>query len=80
MYFTKQKRETIFYKNYKKFDNLKFKEALNRELMKHGLNNIDYEIFHEIVLSILNAHAPLKKKHLRANHPSFVLKNSEKQL
>ena len=35
--------------------------------MKHDLNNIDYENFHEIVLSILNAHAPLKKKHLRAN-------------
>ena len=39
--------------------------------MEHGLNNIDYEIFHEIVLSILNAHAPLKKKHLRANHGYF---------
>ena len=39
--------------------------------MEHGLNNVDYEIFHEIVLSILNAHAPLKKKHLRANHDYF---------
>ena len=50
------------------------KKALNRELMKHDLNNIDYEIFHEIVLLILNAHAPLKKKHLRANHTTFVTK------
>ena len=74
MFFTKQKDETIFYRNYKKFDNLKFKKALNRELMKHDLNNIDYENFHEIVLSILNAHAPLKKKHLRAYHTSFVTK------
>ena len=72
MFFTKQKHETIFYRNYKKINNLKFKEALNRELMKHGLNNIDYENFHEIVLSILNAHAPFKKKHLRANRASFV--------
>ena len=78
MFFTKQKHETIFYRNYKKFDNLKFKEALNRELMKHDLNNIDYENFHEIVLSILNAHAPLKKKHLRANHASFVTKEFRK--
>ena len=60
---------------YKKIDNLKFKEALNRELMKHDLNNIDYENFHDkIVLSIFNAHAPLKKKHLRANHAIFVFK------
>ena len=56
MFFTKQKHETIFYRNYKKFDNLKFKEALNRELMKHDLN------FHEIVLSVLNSHAPFKKE------------------
>ena len=74
MLFTKQKYETVFYRNYKKFDKLKFKEALNRELMKHDLNNIDYEDFHEIMLSILNAHALLKKKHLRANHASFVTK------
>ena len=56
MFFTKQKHETIFYRNYKKFDNLKFKETLNRELMKHDLN------FHEIVLSVLNSHAPFKKE------------------
>ena len=78
MFFTKQKHETIFYRNYKKFDNLKFKEALNRELMKHDLNSIDYKNFHEIVLSILNAHAPLKKKRLRANHASFVSKEFRK--
>ena len=72
MFFTKQKHETIFYRNFKKFDNLKFKEALDRELVKHDLNNIGYENFREIVLSILNAYAPLKKKHVRANHASFV--------
>ena len=30
--------------------------------MKHDLNNIDYENVHEIVLSILNAHASLRKE------------------
>ena len=42
--------------------------------MKHDMNNIDYGIFHEIVLSILNVHAPLEKKHRRANHATFVTK------
>ena len=42
--------------------------------MKHDLNKIDYEI----VLLALNAHAPLKKKHLRANHASFVTKEFKK--
>ena len=78
MYFTKGKHETIFHSNYKKFDNLKVKEALNRELMKHDASNIDYETFHEIVLSILNARAPLKKNHLRENHATFVTKEFRK--
>ena len=78
MFLQSKKHDTIFYRNYKKFDNLKFKEALNRELMKHDLDNKDYENFHKIVLSILNAHAPLKKKHLRANHASFVTKEFRK--
>ena len=68
MFFTKQKHETIFYWSYKKFDSLKFKEALNRELMKHDLNNIDYENFHEIVLPILNADV-LKKNTLEKITP-----------
>ena len=80
IFFTKQKHETIFHRNYKKFDNFRFREVGNRELMKLDLDydNIDYENFHEIVLSILNAHAPLKKKHLRANHASFVTREFQK--
>ena len=46
--------------------------------MKHDLNNIDYEIFHEVVPAIINAHAPLKKKYLRANHATFVTKEFRK--
>ena len=57
MYFTKQKHETIFYRNYKKFGNLKFQEALTKESMKYDVKNIDYKFFYEIVLSVLNAHA-----------------------
>ena len=46
--------------------------------MNHDLNNIDYENVREIVFSILNAHAPLKKKHLGANHASFVTEEFRK--
>ena len=74
MYFAKQKHESIFYHNYKKYDNLKFKEAVDRELMKHDVNNIYYKSSHEIVLSILNVHAPFKKNHLRENHVTFITK------
>ena len=83
MYFTKcilqnvfyKAKTGIFYRNHKKFDKLKFKESINRELLKNDANNIDYEIFHETVLSILKAHVPLKKKHVsRANHATFTTK------
>ena len=79
MYFTKQKHKTIFYKIYKKLDNLKFNEALNRELTKHDLNNTDHEIFHEIVLSILIAHAPLKMKHLSKSVKSSYKESKAKK-
>ena len=48
--------------------------------MKHDLNNIDYEDFHNIVLSILNAHAPFKKNTLEQITQVSRLENSEKQL
>ena len=52
-FFTKQKYDTIFYRNYKELDNLKFKKALNRELMKHDLNNIDYKFFMRLCFQFL---------------------------
>ena len=48
--------------------------------MLHDVNNIDYEVFDEIVLSILNAYAPLKRSTLEQLTLLSSLKNSEKQL
>ena len=62
----------------KKFDNSAFREALNRELLKYNLNNIEYDTSQEIIISLLNVFAPLKKKYLRANHVSFVTKKLRK--
>ena len=60
--------------------NTNLKETLKRELKKYYINNLDYEIFHELVLSILNAHTPLKKKQLRANQATFVTKEFRKAI
>ena len=54
MFFSKQKNDTHFFRNYKKVDNSAFREALSRELMKHDLNNIEYDTFQEIIVSLLN--------------------------
>ena len=40
MFFSKHRHETAFFRNYKKFDNSVFREALNRELLKYDLNNV----------------------------------------
>ena len=80
MFFSKQKHETVFFRNYKKFDNSACREALNRELLKYDLNNIEYDTFQEIIVSLLNVYAPLKKKYLRANHASFVTKELQKAI
>ena len=74
IFYSKQKHKTVFFRNYKKFDNSAFKEALNRELLKYDLNNIKYDTFQEIIVSVLNVYASLKKQNLRANHASFVTK------
>ena len=64
MFFSKQKHGTVFFRNYKKFDNPAFREALNRKLRKYDLNNIEYDTFQEIIVSLLKVYAPLKKKYL----------------
>ena len=51
-----------------------------REISKSDINNIELDTFHNIFLSVLNEHAPLKQKHLRANHGSFVTKELRKAI
>ena len=58
MFFSKRKDEIVFSLNYKKFDNSAFREALNRELLKYDLNNIEYDLFQEIVVSLLQVYSP----------------------
>ena len=80
MFFSKQKHETVFFRNYKKFDNSTFREALNRELLKYDLSNVEYDTFQEIIVSLLNLYSLLKKKYIRANHASFVTKELRKAI
>ena len=78
MFFSKQKHDTVFFRNYKKFDNSAFREALNRELLKYDLNNIEYDTFQEIIVSLLNAYTPLKKKISQSKSCKFGNKGTSK--
>ena len=48
--------------------------------MKDDANIIDYEIFYEIALSVLNTYVPLRKMHLRRNPGAFATKEFRKAL
>ena len=53
------------YKDYKYIDKTKFKNNLTKKF-SGGISN--YESFETTFIELLNKHAPLRKKFLRANH------------
>ena len=63
------------YRDYKHFDRSKFKNNLNEKL-SDGISN--YESFETTFTEVLNKHAPLRKKHLSANHAPYITKTLRK--
>ena len=63
------------YRDYKYFDRSKFKNNLNEKLSE-GISN--YESFETTFIEVLNRHAPLRKKLLRANHAPYITKTLRK--
>ena len=49
-------------------------------MLKYDFNNIDYDNFIKTFLTVLDKHAPIKKKYLRANHANFVTKQLRKAI
>ena len=54
------------YRNYKYFDSRKFNRDLKEEFSREYVGSCSK--FDEILLKVLNRHALLKKKMIRANH------------
>ena len=65
------------YRDYKYFDRTKFKNNLNEKLSE-GISN--YESFETTFIEVLNKHAPLRKKLLRANHAPYITKTLRKAI
>ena len=70
--FPKAKPKIVFYRDYKKFEEAKFRNDLRLELQNKSVEN--YEKFEQIFLNVLDKHAPSKKKILRANHKPYMTK------
>ena len=65
------------YKDYKNLDRLTFKRELEEKL--NQLIN-EYKHFKQIFLEVLNTHAPIKRKLLRANHVPYMTKALRKAI
>ena len=67
-----------FYRDYKSFNFESFYNELN-ELLKSE-KDINYSLFENIFLEVLNAHAPVKKKIQRFNNNPFMAKQLRKAI
>ena len=79
-YFPKLKPNIVNYKDYRKFRGDEFRAQLDNEILKHDINNMEYQHFLNIFIEILNKHAPMKQKYLRANQGRFMTKNLHKAI
>ena len=75
--FVKNKPKEITYRDYKKFYENGFREELKDTLLKGCAN---YKEFEDNFLKVLEKHAPLKTKLIRANHAPYITKNLRKSM
>ena len=74
IFYKKQKPKIIYYRNYNTFNANLFKEELNNELLSIDINNAGLVEFTSTVLSVLDKHATIKRKYIRANTSAFLTK------
>ena len=73
-YFPKLKPKVVNYRDYRKFRNEEFRAQLDNEILKHDINNIEYQHFFNIFIEVLNKHPPMKQEYLRANQGRLMRK------
>ena len=70
----------VNYRDYKNYNPTLFREELKNKLNEDILSNINFNNFQNILCNVLNKHAPLKKKYLRANDSPFMTKHLRKMI
>ena len=79
-YFPKLKSKVVNYRDYRNFRNNEFRAELDNEMLKYDLGNMEYQHFLNIFIEVLNKHAPMKQKYLRANQGRFMTKDLHKAI
>ena len=70
----KSSTKTLFYRDYKKFEENKFARDFTHEGFQN-IKNLSDSHFEKAFVTVLVNHAPLKKKQLRFNHSHFMTKS-----
>ena len=78
LYFKKQQPKIINYRDYRFFSNNAFRDELLIELDKNNKDNTNFDRYKEILIKILDKHAPVKQKYIRANQVPYMNKNLQK--
>ena len=80
VFYKKQRHKTARYQNYRNFDNELFiNEVKNSTEQEYYQNkSLESESFKKKVENVLQKHAPLKKRYVRANQELFIDKNINK--
>ena len=78
----KQSPKIITYRNYKSINVNTFNNELDKELKNINISNkhITYALFKTCFMSIVNKHAPLKKRLIRANNAPFMNRELSKSI
>ena len=76
--FKNQKPKIVTHRDYKRFDNEKFRESLVTYLSTG--KNISYDAFENLVLQTLDKMAPIKQKHIRGNQSPGMNKDIHKAI
>ena len=77
--YVKRGPKIVTYRDYRKFSAVDFKNQLLYMLSPELSENEDYGAFEAVVMGVLNEHAPVKKKYIRANDGPFMTKALRKE-
>lgn len=74
--FEKRDPKEVTYRDYKNFDNIGFRSELQGAIQ----GSVDWADYELRFLKVLNKHAPVKKKTIRANHKPYITKEIRKSI
>ena len=77
--FRKRPPKLIKYRNYKQYSHFNFQNEFTLLLTGIDLNHISNDDYVSLFMEVLNRHAPLKQRYVRANDQPFVTKELRKE-